>query len=175
MWCGLFNVLGTIHILFHSNKLITLMVHCVTGIIALLLYPTLGATGTLYKRREDVIKSYSKNLEELVAQKTKLLRKSEEKYRTLFEIVHTGMFRVTEDLKIVDINKYALDLIGLPYNEVIGQEWDTTKGDECDAILSLGNPCHVDIEQRRDRSDGGGAVSGKTGPPAIGNGIRGDS
>jgi len=121
MWCGLFNLLGTIHILFHSNRFITLMVHCVTGIIALLLYPTLGATGTLYKRKEDVIKSYSKNLEELVAQKTKLLRKSEEKYRTLFEIVHTGMFRVNEDLQIVDINKYALDLIGLPYKEVIGR------------------------------------------------------
>lgn len=121
MWCSLLMFLGIIHILFHSFYYITLSVDCTFGIIAIFLYPTLGATGTIYRNKEDTIKSYNKNLEKLVAKRTKQLSKSEEKYRTLFELVPAGMFRVSEDLEIEDINKYALNLIGLPYPEIISK------------------------------------------------------
>jgi len=35
--------------------------------------------------QKETIKSYNKNLEKLVAEKTKLLSKSKEKYRTLYD------------------------------------------------------------------------------------------
>jgi len=121
MWCIFFMFLSDVRMYFHHNNFISLIIDCAFGIMVILLYPTLGSTGTLHRRREETIKSYSKNLEKLVAEKTKLLSKSEEKYRTLFELVPAGMFRVTENMEIVDINKYALNLIGLPYEEIIGK------------------------------------------------------
>ncbi|MGA1876384.1 MAG: PAS domain S-box protein, partial [bacterium] len=121
VWCGLLLGLGIIHMIFWDSVRVTVTIDCIYGVIAALLYATLGVTGTLHQRREETIKSYSKNLEQLVAQKTELLRKSEAKYRMLFELVPAGMFRVTDNLELVDVNRYALNLIGLPCQEVIGK------------------------------------------------------
>lgn len=119
LWCTVLLLLGIIHLLFQSNFLITAVIDILFGVIAVALYPTLGTTGTLYRKREETIAVYSKNLENLVDQKVEELRKEEKKYQTLFDIVPDGLFRVTEDLKITDINGYALNLLGLSYEQVI--------------------------------------------------------
>ncbi|MEW5800848.1 MAG: PAS domain S-box protein [bacterium] len=122
LWCTLLLILGILHLSYPTYSIITTGVDTMFGLIAIALYPTLGTSGTLYRLREETIKAYSKNLEKLVEQKTVQIRKKEKKYRTLFEIVPAGMFRVTEDLEIADINGYALDLIGLPQEQVIGRK-----------------------------------------------------
>jgi two-component system NtrC family sensor kinase len=121
LWCTILLLLGSIHLLSQSNFLITAVIDVLFGVIAVALYPTLGTTGTLYKDREETIAAYSKNLEKLVEQKVEELRKEEKKYQTLFEIVPDGLFRVTGALEIADINVYALNLLGLPNEQVIGQ------------------------------------------------------
>jgi|GEM_PF-3091921 len=132
LWCTLLLILGIIHI-HHAFQLV---VDFTFGIIALILYPTLGATGTIHREREKTITDYSKNLEHLVEQKTEQLAKNEKKYRTLFEIVPAGMFRVTEGLEIADINSFALGLLGLPHDKVIGQRC-------LDLICKGGNACKL--------------------------------
>jgi len=121
LWCTILLLLGSIHLLSQSNFLITAVIDVLFGVIAVALYPTLGTTGTLYKDREETIAAYSKNLEKLVELKVEELHKEEKKYQTLFEIVPDGLFRVTEALEIADINVYALNLLGLPHEQVIGR------------------------------------------------------
>ncbi|MEW6380633.1 MAG: PAS domain S-box protein [bacterium] len=117
LWCTVLLLLGTIH----SIPQFQMIIDFAFGIAAAALYPTLGATGTIYRDREKIITDYNKNLEKLIESKTEQLVKNEKKYRTLFEIVPAGMFRVTEGLEIADINTFALNLLGLTHNEVIGR------------------------------------------------------
>ncbi|MFX1326082.1 MAG: PAS domain S-box protein, partial [Promethearchaeota archaeon] len=56
-----------------------------------------------------------------------------ERYQTLFELDPAGLFHVTEGLEIVDINMYALKLIGLPPDKVIGRR--------CQDIICMGEAC----------------------------------
>jgi len=130
LWCTVLLLSGTIHLIFQSNPIIAAVIDMLFGVIAVALYPTLGATGTVYRKREETIEAYSKNLENLVAQKVKELRKEEKRYQKLFDIVPAGLFRVTEDLKITDINGYALNLLGLSYEQVIGKK--------CSDIICMG-------------------------------------
>jgi PAS domain S-box-containing protein len=136
LWCTILLLLGIVHLIFQKYFLITAVIDFLFGVIAVGLYPTIGTSGTLYRNREETIQAYNRNLENLVEQKVEELRKGEEKYKTLFEIVPDGLFRVTEVQEIADINGYALNLLGLPYEQVIGKRC-------CDIICKGECPCKL--------------------------------
>ena len=69
------------------------------------------------KRTEAELRKYQEHLADLVEARTKELRKSEERYRTLFDGVPVGLYRSTLDGKVLDYNLAAVHLLGYPSRE----------------------------------------------------------
>ncbi len=57
-------------------------------------------------------------LKRQVARKTEALRESEEKYRSLFDLLSDAVFLETLDGEILDVNKSACDLLGYTHEEL---------------------------------------------------------
>jgi PAS domain S-box-containing protein len=72
---------------------------------------------SLRKKMEKELQDYAENLEIKVEQRTEELKKSEERYRGLFERVRDVVFFSTVDGKFVDLNPAGYELFGFDSNE----------------------------------------------------------
>ncbi len=91
-------------------------------------YPS-GEVGVLAEALDDMlasldesrrkIRDYTDNLEAMVQERTRALRESEEKYRTLVENVPLVVYRTLGDGKTIFINHYIEVLMGVPVNRVL--------------------------------------------------------
>jgi len=63
---------------------------------------------------EAELRKYQEHLEELVEERTAQLRKSEERYRTLFDGVPVGLYRSTPAGQLVDANLAMVEMLGYP-------------------------------------------------------------
>ena len=72
---------------------------------------------TQRKAAEAELQNYQEHLEELVEERTADLRESEERYRTLFDGVPSGLFRSTPDGPIVDANLAMVQMLDYPSRE----------------------------------------------------------
>ena len=66
------------------------------------------------------MKDYAEDLEEEVQERTRELRKSEEKYRALVENVPLIVYQMTPDREVTFINLYAQDMLGIRPSDIIG-------------------------------------------------------
>jgi PAS domain S-box-containing protein len=64
------------------------------------------------KQTAEQLRSYREHLEEEVEERTAELRKSEERYRTLFDGVPVGLYRTTPEGQFLDLNLAAVQLVG---------------------------------------------------------------
>ncbi len=71
------------------------------------------------KRAEAKLQKYQEHLEELVEARTAELRKSEERYRTLFDRVPIGLYRSTPAGLALDYNRAAAQMLGYPAPEAL--------------------------------------------------------
>ncbi|UCC62876.1 MAG: PAS domain S-box protein, partial [Anaerolineae bacterium] len=69
------------------------------------------------KRAEAELRRYQEHLEERVEERTTELRKSEERYRTLFDGVPVGLYRSTPSGEMVDANLALVEMLGYPSRE----------------------------------------------------------
>lgn len=76
--------------------------------------------GSLEMSREQ-IKLYAATLEEKVQARTRELRESEEKYRTLVERVPLVVYRLDKNGTMVFVNRFIEDLLGMTQAEVLEQ------------------------------------------------------
>ncbi len=76
--------------------------------------------GSLEMSREQ-IKLYAATLEEKVQARTRELRESEEKYRTLVERVPLVVYRLDKSGTMVFVNRFIEDLLGMTQQEVLEQ------------------------------------------------------
>jgi len=67
------------------------------------------------------IQNYTDNLEHMVHLRTRALRESEEKYRTLVENVPLVVYRLLGDGKVIFINHFIEDLTGMTVRKVLEQ------------------------------------------------------
>ena len=74
------------------------------------------------KRRLDAEnKEYREHLEELVERRSAALARSERRLRTILEHMQTGIFVVdVETRAIVEVNPVACEMLGVPYDDIIG-------------------------------------------------------
>ncbi len=68
-------------------------------------------------RAEAELHRYQEQLEELVAERTKELKESEQRYRSLFDGVPVGLYRTTPDGQVVDFNPMLVQMLGYPSRE----------------------------------------------------------
>lgn len=70
----------------------------------------------------EKIKDYTVNLEYMVHLRTRALRESEEKYRTLVENVPLVVYRLLGSGKTIFVNQFVEDLLGISQERVLGDE-----------------------------------------------------
>jgi PAS domain S-box-containing protein len=90
------------------------------------------------------IRDYTHNLEQMVHLRTRALRESEEKYRTLVENVPLVVYRLLGDGKTIFINHFVEDLLGIPVAEVLLEQdfWQQkVLEDDRDRIWPLMDNC----------------------------------
>jgi PAS domain S-box-containing protein len=73
---------------------------------------------SLEESREK-IQEYADNLEHMVHLRTRALRESEEKYRTLVESVPLAVYRLISSGRLIFINHFIEDLMGVPAREAM--------------------------------------------------------
>ncbi len=88
------------------------------GVLANALNDMLVALGESRRKILD----YTNNLEHMVHLRTRALRESEEKYRTLVENVPLVVYRMLDSGKVIFINHYIEDLLGDSVQQVLQQE-----------------------------------------------------
>lgn len=91
-----------------------------------------GELGVLAKALDDMlhsledsrrkIKDYTDNLESMVHLRTRALRESEEKYRTLVENVPLVVYRLLGNGRTIFVNQFVEELLGIPQEKVLGGE-----------------------------------------------------
>jgi PAS domain S-box-containing protein len=69
------------------------------------------------KRAEAELRRYQEHLEERVEERTAELRKSEERYRTLFDGIPVGLYRTTPSGETVDANPALVEMLGYTSRE----------------------------------------------------------
>lgn len=74
---------------------------------------------TALNESRDKIQNYTDNLEHMVHLRTRALRESEEKYRTLVENVPLVVYRLLGDGRIIFINHFIEDLTGRSVKQVL--------------------------------------------------------
>ncbi|MBM4431210.1 MAG: PAS domain S-box protein, partial [Chloroflexi bacterium] len=67
---------------------------------------------TARKQAEADLRKYQEHLEEEVQARTAELRKTEERYRSLFDGVPVGLYRVTPAGQVLDVNLAAMEMMG---------------------------------------------------------------
>ena len=83
------------------------------------------ALGEQFNLMADQLQESYEHLERRVADRTRELSESEERYRTLFEDSRDAIFISSADGKIVDANQAARDLFGFARDEAVGSEvWE---------------------------------------------------
>lgn len=65
------------------------------------------------------IRDYTHNLEQMIHLRTRALRESEEKYRTLVENVPLVVYRLLGDGRFIFVNHIIEDLLGIPVSDVL--------------------------------------------------------
>ncbi len=65
------------------------------------------------------IQEYTENLEEMVHSRTRALRESEEKFRTLVENVPLVVYRILGNGKTIFINHYVEEVLGVSFKDVL--------------------------------------------------------
>jgi PAS domain S-box-containing protein len=73
------------------------------------------------KRMEDELKRYSTQLEQLVAERTGALQKSEKKYRQLIETAQEGLFTYDTNGTVTFVNPFLTIMVGHAPEEMIGK------------------------------------------------------
>ncbi|MEA2007659.1 MAG: PAS domain S-box protein, partial [Chloroflexota bacterium] len=71
------------------------------------------------RRLTEENRHYRENLERLVEERTAALQESEERYRSLFEGVPTGIYRTTQQGQILDANPALVKMLGYPNREAL--------------------------------------------------------
>ncbi len=71
------------------------------------------------KLAEQELSEYREHLEELVQERTAELRKSEERYRTLFDGVPVGLYRSTPSGQCLDVNRAFVQMARFPDRETM--------------------------------------------------------
>jgi PAS domain S-box-containing protein len=69
------------------------------------------------KQAEYELHLYQEHLEDLIEERTVELRKSEERYRTLFDGVPMGLYRTTPEGQLLDANQALVEMVGFPSRE----------------------------------------------------------
>ncbi len=77
------------------------------------------------------ISEYADNLEDMVRERTRALRESEEKYRTLVETVPLVVYRLDREGRTIYINRFVEELLGLS-PEAVFREADFWKTKVCE-------------------------------------------
>jgi PAS domain S-box-containing protein len=73
------------------------------------------------RRLEEENRRYQENLEHLVGERTKALRDSENRLRTILDSIPVGVVTIDmETHKITDVNPFAARLLALPKEQIIG-------------------------------------------------------
>jgi PAS domain S-box-containing protein len=115
---------------------------------------------TARKKAEVELQQYRQHLEELVEQRTAELRRSEERYRTLFNGVPVGLYRTTPDGRVLDLNDAGLQMLGLwrsgttlPLERIEPHYVDPQDRAHWTALMEQ-NGVVRDFEYRMRRSDG---------------------
>lgn len=112
------------------------------------MYPILDAAGDVVQ-----VAVYSRNITELIKNE-QLLRKSEQRYRTLAEASHDMIFVIDRDNKFDYVNSYISnqfevqpgDLIGQPCSGWFGKSDADTTLKKLDQVFSTGKPSYSESE-----------------------------
>jgi PAS domain S-box-containing protein len=73
------------------------------------------------KRQEEELKRYKDHLEKMVEERTRQLKDSEEKFRSIFDTANDAIIiRDIETYKVVDVNKKACEMYLYPKEEMLG-------------------------------------------------------
>ncbi|MGM0759444.1 MAG: hybrid sensor histidine kinase/response regulator [Thermodesulfobacteriota bacterium] len=73
-------------------------------------------------KQNEIIRQYQENLEEKIAERTKALRESEQKYRTLFHSIRDALLVTDLQQNIISCNQAFSDLFGYTLEEVQGKK-----------------------------------------------------
>jgi PAS domain S-box-containing protein len=90
------------------------------------------------KEAEDELTKYKEQLEDTVAERTRDLRESEERYRSIFENATMGIFRTSAAGRILTANPAGADILG--YDSV---------GELIEAITDLAQQLYANPEERQ--------------------------
>jgi PAS domain S-box-containing protein len=71
------------------------------------------------KRAEAELRQYQEHLEELVEERTAEVRKSEERYGSLFDGIPVGLYRTTTAGRFLDSNPAMVQILGYPDRETL--------------------------------------------------------
>lgn len=74
------------------------------------------------KRFEGHLRNYSKELEQKVEERTKELKDSEQRYRSLWDNAEDTMMRVDLAKKVIDVNKREEEVLGYSREDLLGKE-----------------------------------------------------
>lgn len=66
------------------------------------------------EQSREKIRDYAENLEQMVHLRTRALRESEEKYRTMVESVPLVVYRLLSNGRVIFVNHYIEDILGTP-------------------------------------------------------------
>lgn len=95
----------------------------------------LEAEITERKRGEEALREAHENLEQRVEERTKLLKESENRYRTLATVSPVGIFRADVDGKVNYVNEKWCEIGDMTADEAMGDGWYTAiHPDERDQI-----------------------------------------
>lgn len=72
------------------------------------------------KAEAKAVMQNQENLKREIAHKNKLIYEHELKYQTLFQEISDGVYTVTMEGKLVDLNKAGAEMLGYEQNEIIG-------------------------------------------------------
>jgi len=73
------------------------------------------------KKAEDKLRTDKERLNQKVQERTKELKESEEKYRSIFEGANDGMLHFDENLVVLEINTVFTEITGVPTDAVVGK------------------------------------------------------
>lgn len=76
---------------------------------------------TARKQAEEEIRELNQSLERRIAERTRALRESEQKFRNLFEASRQGVMLHDENAKFAEVNPAAAALFGIPKDDFVGR------------------------------------------------------
>ncbi|MCK5839691.1 MAG: PAS domain S-box protein [Bacteroidales bacterium] len=73
------------------------------------------------KSAEDKLRAEKGDLDQKVTERTKELRESEEKYRSIFEGAHDGILHIDKAVRVLNVNPAFTEITGLSIETVVGK------------------------------------------------------